>query len=151
MVSIMSDTRTTRSPWHLWAVGVVAVLWNGIGAYDYVMTMYGGMDYLRQAGMSDTFVAAFERMPLWMSVAWPVAVWSAVAGSVLLLMRSQWAFVAFVLSFVVYLANLAHNFGLSELGALGGTASVVVAVAVSVSLVFLIWYSRMMGKRGILR
>lgn len=151
MVSIMSDTRTTKVPWHLWAVGVVAVLWNSIGAYDYVMTMYGGMDYLRQAGMSDAFVAEFERMPGWMSVAWPLAVWSAVAGSLLLLVRSRWAFVAFVLSLVVYMANLAHNFGMSDLGALGGTASVAVAVAVTVSLIFLVWYSRMMGKRGILR
>ncbi len=151
MVDIMRDTRTTKVPWHLWGVGLVAVLWNSIGAYDYVMTMYGGMDYLRQAGMNEAFVAEFERLPMWMSVAWPVAVWSAVAGSVLLLARSRWAATAFGLSLVVYLANLAHNFGMSDLGALGGAASIGVAVAVTLSLIFLLWYARLMAKRGVLR
>lgn len=151
MTTLTGDIIATKIPWHLWVVGVLAVLWNSIGAYDYVMTMYGGMDYLRQAGMSDTFVAAFERMPMWMSVAWPLAVWTAVLGSVLLLARSRWAFVSFVVSLIVYVANLVHNYGMSELGSLGGTAGLVIASIVTISLVFLIWYSRMMTKRGVLR
>ncbi|MDP3406071.1 MAG: hypothetical protein Q8S03_15390 [Brevundimonas sp.] len=151
MVSIMSDTRVLKTPWHLWLIGVVAVLWNSIGAYDYVMTMYGGMDYLRQAGMTEAFVAEFQKMPVWMSVAWPVAVWSAVAGSVLLLARSRWAFPAFAVSLIVYLSNLVHNYGMSELGALGGTAGRVIAVTIAISLVILAGYSRMMAKRGVLR
>jgi hypothetical protein len=151
MIDIMRDTRVLKTPWHLWVIGVAAVLWNSIGAYDYVMTMYGGMDYLRQAGMSEAFVAEFARMPLWMSVAWPVAVWSAVAGSVLLLARSRWAFPAFALSLVFYLANLAHNYGMSELGAMSGNAGVGIAATIAASLVFLAWYSRMMAKRGVLR
>ncbi|WP_296169336.1 hypothetical protein [uncultured Brevundimonas sp.] len=142
---------TVRTPWHLWVVGVLAVLWNSIGAFDYVMTMYGGMDYLRQAGMNETFVAEFEQMPMWMAVAWPVAVWSAVLGSVLLLLRSRWAFVSFAVSLIAYVANLAHNYGMSELGSLGGTAGLVIATIITLSLVFLIWYSRMMTKRGVLR
>jgi hypothetical protein len=145
------DNMTVRTPWHLWVVGVLAVLWNSIGAFDYVMTMYGGMDYLRQAGMNETFVAEFEQMPMWMSVAWPVAVWSAVLGSALLLLRSRWAFISFVVSLIVYVANLAHNYGMSELGSLGGTAGLVIATIITLSLVFLIWYSRMMTKRGVLR
>lgn len=145
------DNMTVRTPWHLWVVGVLAVLWNSIGAFDYVMTMYGGMDYLRQAGMNEAFVAEFEQMPMWMSVAWPVAVWSAVLGAVLLLLRSRWAFISFVVSLIVYVANLAHNYGMSELGSLGGTAGLVIATIITLSLVLLIWYSRMMTKRGVLR
>ena len=145
------NNMTVRTPWHLWVVGVLAVLWNSIGAFDYVMTMYGGMDYLRQAGMNETFVAEFEQMPMWMSVAWPVAVWSAVLGAVLLLLRSRWAFISFVVSLIVYVANLAHNYGMSELGSLGGTAGLVIATIITLSLVLLIWYSRMMTKRGVLR
>jgi len=145
------DNMTVRTPWHLWVVGVLAVLWNSIGAFDYVMTMYGGMDYLRQSGMNEAFVAEFEQMPMWMSVAWPVAVWSAVLGAVLLLLRSRWAFISFVVSLIVYVANLAHNYGMSELGSLGGTAGLVIATIITLSLVLLIWYSRMMTKRGVLR
>ncbi len=151
MTTTMSGGRAAKVPWHLWVVGVVAVLWNSVGAYDYVMTMYGGMDYLRQAGMSEPFIAAFDAMPMWMSVVWPVGVWSAVVGSVLMLARSRWAFPVFVVSLVFYLISLVHNYGMSEVGTLGGTAGLVIAVIITLSLVFLIWYSRMMTRRGILR
>ena len=29
---------TVKTPWHLWVVGVVAVLFNGVGVFDYVMS-----------------------------------------------------------------------------------------------------------------
>ncbi len=150
-MTTMTGGRATKVPWHLWVVGVVAVLWNSVGAYDYVMTMYGGMDYLRQAGMGEAFIAAFDAMPMWMSVVWPVGVWSAVVGSVLLLARSRWAFPVFVVSLVFYLISLVHNYAMSEVGSLGGTAGLAIAVIIALSLVFLIWYSRMMTRRGILR
>jgi hypothetical protein len=30
---------TVKTPWHLWAVGAVSLLWNGLGGYDYTMSM----------------------------------------------------------------------------------------------------------------
>jgi hypothetical protein len=30
------------TPWHLWLVGVLALLWNSFGAFDYVMTIPTG-------------------------------------------------------------------------------------------------------------
>ena len=39
---------TTSTPWHLWAVGVVALLWNGYGGYDYVMTQTDNAAYMAQ-------------------------------------------------------------------------------------------------------
>jgi hypothetical protein len=32
----------TDAPWHLWLVGVIAVLFNAIGAFDFVMAMSHG-------------------------------------------------------------------------------------------------------------
>ena len=34
-----------RTPVHLWIVGVLALLWNGIGGYDYLMTRMRNIDY----------------------------------------------------------------------------------------------------------
>ena len=28
------NSMTVKTPWHLWVVGVLALLWNGFGAYD---------------------------------------------------------------------------------------------------------------------
>lgn len=34
--------RRVATPWHLWVVGVVAVLWNAFGCWDYTMTHLKG-------------------------------------------------------------------------------------------------------------
>ena len=28
----------TRTPWHVWLVGVLSLLWNAYGGYDFIMT-----------------------------------------------------------------------------------------------------------------
>lgn len=48
----MMTDMTTKTPWHLWLVGVIAVLFNGIGAFDYVMSMAQGASYMASAGMT---------------------------------------------------------------------------------------------------
>jgi len=30
----MTDTKK-KAPWHLWAAGILALVWNGFGANDY--------------------------------------------------------------------------------------------------------------------
>jgi hypothetical protein len=45
----MNDS-LTKTPWHLWLVGVVAVLFNSIGVIDFVMSMARGADYVLTNG-----------------------------------------------------------------------------------------------------
>ncbi len=37
----MTDT-TGKAPWHLWLIGVTALLFNSIGVFDFVMAMTQG-------------------------------------------------------------------------------------------------------------
>src|SRR3546814_2675554 len=37
---------TDKTPWHLWVVGVLSLLWNAVGAFDYTMTKLNDADYL---------------------------------------------------------------------------------------------------------
>src|SRR3546814_7159427 len=37
---------TVKTPWHLWVVGVLSLLWNAVGAFDYTMTKLNDADYL---------------------------------------------------------------------------------------------------------
>ena len=46
----MTDT-DTKAPWHLWAVGGLAVLFNAFGAYDHVMSLTQGAGYMASMGM----------------------------------------------------------------------------------------------------
>ena len=87
----------TAAPWHLWAVGVATLLWNGIGAASYLMTRLGRLESL---GMTGDQIAYFNSFPAWANAVWALGVWGALLGSVLLLLRSRWAVAAFAVSIV---------------------------------------------------
>ena len=69
-----------NTPWHLWVVGIFAVLFNAGGAFDYVMTQTANETYMSQ--FSADQIAWFDRFPRRVQASWAIAVWSAVAGVV---------------------------------------------------------------------
>ena len=50
-------TDTGKTPWHLWAVGGLTLLWNAVGIFSYTMTH---MDKLEALGMTAEDIAFFE-------------------------------------------------------------------------------------------
>ena len=92
------------APRHLWIVGVLSLLWNAFGAMDYVLTNTNNEAYLSQ--FTPEQLAYFIDFPAWTTAAWALGVWGALAGSVLLLMRSRFA----VHAFGVSLAGMAVSF-----------------------------------------
>lgn len=148
----MSDM-LNKTPWHLWVVGGVSLLWNGFGAYDYLMTNTQGEAYMRASGMTQPMIDYYNSMPTWMYFPWAFGVWGAVLGSILLLMRSRWAMHAFAVSFLGALVSLIYQKFINPppplpeaLAAMGYMAYVIVVIAA-----FLLWYAWTMGKKGVLR
>src|SRR3546814_11846022 len=80
-------TEVVKTPWHLWAVGIVSLLWNAFGAFDYVMTKLRNPEYM--AAFTHEQQSFFYSFQLWANVGWALGVWGSVLGSVLLLARSR--------------------------------------------------------------
>ena len=144
------DTRA-KTPWHFWVVVVLAVLWNGFGAYDYVMSNTVGETYFRQMGMTDPMIAYFDTFPAWAVAVWAIGVWGAVAGTILMALRSRWAFHAFVVSLLGLLVSLVYTHVLSEGGKLAGQMGIVMNAVILAGCLFFVWYSRKMLTQGVLR
>ena len=106
----MATTYSGTTPKHLWIAGILSLLWNGYGAYDYLMTELDPVGYLSGAGFGPEVVAWFESFPAWTIAAWAVGVWASVAGAVLLLLRSRHAVTAFLLSLVGALVSFGYQF-----------------------------------------
>ena len=104
----MDVAATTRTPVHLWIVGIVSLLWNAFGAYDYLMTQMNNQWYLSDfMQLSEADQAYVNGFPAWADAAWAFGVWGAVLGSLLLLIRSRLAYWAFVVSLVgLFVATL---------------------------------------------
>ena len=42
----VNSNDVVETPWHLWVVGVVGLLWSAMGAMDFVMTQTRNESYL---------------------------------------------------------------------------------------------------------
>ena len=68
-----------KTPIHLWIVGVVSLVWNSGGAFDYVMSKTQNADYL--ANLPAEAIEFLNNTPRWFAAAWAIGVWFSVLGS----------------------------------------------------------------------
>ncbi|MCR5880740.1 hypothetical protein [Phenylobacterium sp. J367] len=148
MTTTTNDAGPARAatPWHLWVVGLLSLVWNGFGATDYTMTQLQGDAWLRQMGATEAQIAAMASFPSWMHGVWAIGVWGGLIGSLLLLLRRRWAFHAFVLSSAGAIISLAYQ----VVNPIAGMDLMFPLIIVAIAL-FLIWYAWTMTKRGVLR
>ena len=139
-----------KTPWHIWLIGIVSLLWNGAGAFDYVMTTTRNAAYMSQ--FTPDQLEFFYIFPVWFMASWAIAVWAAVLGSVLLLLRSGYAPLVFALSLLGLIGTSLYSFVLSDVSyvALVGTAAIWFTLAIGVVAVLLWLYARAMRQNGVL-
>ncbi|MEL6754436.1 MAG: hypothetical protein AAFO57_10450 [Pseudomonadota bacterium] len=145
MMMIDEDTgMKPETPWHVWLVGTLAVIWNAGGAYDYIMTQTRNAAYT--ASFSDEQWAFFDTMPIWAEAAWAIAIWTSVIGSVLILLRSKYAAPVFLTSLIAMSISFFHNIVLSNaLELMPAAGYVAFTVLIFVIAVGLYLYARWMS------
>jgi len=150
MTTVSVSSTSTNAPWHLWVVGIVSLLWNCFGAFDYLMTQLGNEAYLSQ--LTTEQVEYFSAFPIWAVAAWAVAVWASVAGSLGLLFRKAWAEWAFALSLVGLVGSSIYTLVLSDgLAVMGGAANLVFTIVIWIIAIGLFIYARTQANRGVLK
>jgi hypothetical protein len=150
----MQEAVSARTPVHLWIVGILSLLWNCFGAYDYTMTRTRNMDYLSSAmpGVDpNTFLTWVDGFPMYARAGWALGVWLGLLGAVLLLMRSRWAVWSFGVSLVGAVLSLGYQIALAPpLEGASGPMFTVMPYVIILIAAFLAWYAWTMEK-GVLR
>ena len=145
-----SDAGETRprTPVHLWIVGVLSLLWNLMGAFDYLATELRLDFYMSQ--FSEEQLAYFHGFPAWAVAGWAFAVWSSVVGSIALLARRRWAVWAFAVAIAGMVVSSLYTLVLSKGVEMMGGGAVVFTLVIWAVAIFLLLYSRAQAKRGVL-
>jgi len=139
----------TKVPRHLWIVGVLAVLWNAVGAFDYSATQFRMESYMSQ--FSPEQLAYFYGFPAWAVAAWAIAVWSSLLGSLCLLLRKAWAVRLFGIALAGMVVTAFYNFVLTDGMAMMGAGGAIFTAVIWLIAISLFFYARAMAKRGVLR
>ncbi len=141
---------TVSKPWHFWPVSIFALLWSAMGALDYVMTQTKNASYMSHFTAEQ--LAFFYGFPAWLVAAWAIAVWGAVAGALLLLMRNRLAIWVFLISLISMVITTIHNYGFANgMEVVGDPFSLGFTAVIFLLALGFFLYSRLMQKRGVLR
>ena len=144
----MSEAQAPGAPRHLWIVGIVSLLWNLMGAMDYVMTQTKNEAYMGQ--FSPEQLEFFYGFPVWLVAFWAIAVWGGVLGVVLLLMRKKLAVSVLAVSFLCMVVTSIYNYGFAGgIDIVGGTGFLISVVIFGIALALVV-YARAMARRGVL-
>ncbi len=140
-----------KAPWHLWMVGLLSLVWNFGGAFDYAMTQTRAAWYM--SAFTPEQLAYFYGFPAWAVATWATGVWFALIGSLLLLLRSRWAGSAFALSIIGIVLTSVYTFGIADtsMAELTGPGALAFTAAIYVVTIGLWFYARAMRVRGVLR
>lgn len=144
----MSEAQINKPPRHLWVVGILALLWNLMGAVDYVMTETKNEAYMGQ--FTPEQLEFFCGFPAWLVAFWAVAVWGGVLAAILLLMRRKLAVPVLVVSFLCMVVTTIHNYGFAGATDIVGSTGLVFSAVIFAIALALIIYARAMVRKGVL-
>ncbi len=143
------DQPTAKAPRHLWIVGILAVLWNSIGAFDYSATQLRIESYMSQ--FTPQQLEYFYGFPAWAVAAWAIGVWGSMLGSLALLLRKAWAVWLFGAALAGLAVTTLYNFVLTDGAAMMGSGAAAFSAVIWAIALFLFFYARAMAGRGVLR
>ena len=143
------DNNTVKTPVHLWIVGLIALLWNAMGAFDYSATELRLEFYMSQ--FTQEQLDYFYGFPAWVIAAWAIAVWSSLLASIGLLLRKRWAVPLFGIAILGLAVTTLYNAVLSNGFEIMGDGAAVFTAVIWVIGVLLLLYSLKMAGRGVLR
>jgi len=137
-----------QAPLHLWIVGILSLLWNAMGCFDYLATKLRLDFYMSQ--FTEAQLEYFYSFPAWLSIFWALGVWGSLLGSLALLLRCRWAVALFAASLLGMIVSTAYTVLLSNgLEIMGGSGAAFSAVIFVIGVLLLV-YARRMSARGVL-
>lgn len=140
-----------KAPLHLWVIGLLMLLWNGMGAMDYVMTVSRDPDYLAQ--FTPERLAFLDAFPSWAKASWALAVWLYVLGSIFILLRSRHAVWMLTGGLFFMIVTTIHNLFLAEVPAHETMSGLEIAftLVIFVLAILQIIYGRYLLRQAVLR
>ena len=144
MNAASASARST--PWHLWVVAILTLVWNGSGAVTILLAQMG-----RRLDMDPHEIAYYANQPLWFVLATDLATGLPIAGGVALLLRSRSAVWLFALALAALVLTNAYDVAAGTSLTLADQGWRNLTIVLVVIALLQLGYAWTMRKRGVLR
>lgn len=138
-----------RAGWPYWAIALLSLAWNAMGALDFAMTASRNLAWLAQA--SPDLIDWLDSMPDWAMLPWAAGTLGAFAGSCALVLRSRLAVPAFAVSLAGLAGLHAWQASAGVPTSLSGPGNLAFKVALWIVAIALLWYALRQRRHGVLR
>lgn len=145
MNTVLSAPAVSRPTW-FWIVSIIALLWNLMGVAAFVMQMNMSPDTL--AALPPDQQALYTSFPMWVTIAYAVAVFGGALGCLMLVLKKKLAVPLLVLSLLGVIGQMIYMFLLSDTFKVMGQAAMVMPIVVIVVSVLLVLFARLSARRG---
>ena len=128
----MTDS-SIKPPVLFWIVGVLGLIWNGMGVNQYLGQAYQTDSW--KSLMTPEQIELAQNLPVWYTACFALAVFGGVLGCIALLFRKKWAYLLFLLSLISVIIQMSYvtfSLKMSDL-----MTPIIIIVAL-----FLLWYSK---------
>jgi len=134
-----------KTPWHLWGLGGLLLVFNGFAAFDYLATVFRYQPYL--AGLPEEVLAYYYQLPTWMYAMLGGSMLGGFFSALFLLLRRKIAIALFALAWLCSCGVAVYDY-INPSPLSGGVMPFVIILAITFLIgVYMIWISR----RGVLR
>ncbi len=123
-----------KPPVWFWIVSVIALFWNVMGVDQYLGQAYK-TDRWRSA-LTEAQLEMASNLPAWLTAAFAIAVFTAVLGSIGLLLRKKWAYSLFVISLIAVIVQMGYVLAQGHFDGIAMTISIIAFA------IFLVWFSK---------
>lgn len=147
-----SDNIATRpaTPWWFWLVTILFIGWNVIGVSNYLGSVNATMESLTVKEYTAEQAEFMLAMPAYYTAVFALAVWGGLLASLLLLFRSRFAVLVYILGLIMVVLSFILDMVGGSFSILGAPYLIIMVIVVILSFIE-VWFAQRMKRRGILR
>lgn len=145
----MTDYSNNKPPVWFWIVSIAALIWNGVGVFQYLIKAYNTEGFRSQYTTEQLEIIA--NSPAWATAAFAIGVFGGLIASGFLLMRRKLATIFFVFSILGVLVQVYHNHFVIDSNAIMGSSAGIFSGIIIVIALLLLYFSKFATKKEWIR
>ena len=137
---------TAKTPVWFWVIAIIAVLWNLVGVMSFVGMTTTTPEKITEMPAAEQ--ALYNNTPVWSTIAFAIAVFGGLIGSLLLTLRKNLAMPFFIASMAGIIIQFGYWFLMTNAVEVYGAQTYTMPAMVTIIAAFLIWFSRLSNAKG---